>query len=282
MSEHLASSPSKNAPSRGPVIAAGIVFALVILGGIGALIYFFVIVPSQTKSNESSLPPPNNDDVLRVGDSVYLARDLDSGETQWLSMSSNILTTFVSQQSRATKIQLVANPELKSEFVPNTGSVILHQSYGLADLGDGTEEAVGKISLRIPEQDVYLHDVPGQTDSCIFTAVSSDTPSAASGFAFIALDATGAGNDYQWVSKYGNPPTNGEIQSDTTGTTYPEQGQVEQNVKFHIRPSYHLSESQSTNFCGGHPLTALTNADSTIVPGYTSSAVPTEFYFVKA
>lgn len=281
MSEHLASSPSKNVPSRGPVIAAGIVFALVILGGISALIYFFVIAPGQKKSDESS-SLPSNDNALRVGDFVYLARDLDSGETQWLSMSPNTLTTFVSQQSRATKIQLVANPELKPEFVPNTGDVILHQSCGLADLGDGTEEAVGKISLRVPEQDAYLHDVPGQTDSCIFTAASSNTPSAASGFAFIALDATGAGSDYQWVSKYGNPPTNSEIQSGTTGTTYPEQGQVEQNVKFRIRPSYHLSKSQSTNFCGGHPLTALTNADSTIVPGYTSSAIPTEFYFVKA
>ncbi len=274
--------PSAKAPASGKlaVIIVGTVLGLLVLGGIAALIYFAVVKPAGVFNS------PNSDSgILQVGDRVYMQGDLMDDASYgpvWLHLEAN-KAYFTTDMTNATVLEIVATPKLQDEYVPSTGDNVMLQSYGVKDFGNGEKiDAVGKITLRVPDTDIYMGDSLIST-SCTYSgkSQSASTIDHSVGLALIDENAENPDADYQWVATYGNPPTNSEIDAGTTGSNVPSMGFAKYGVSYKVRPSYTLTPGTSSNFCGGHPwkIKGQTDnsggkpAESSIVLGWSNDSI---------
>ena len=283
-STHTTPTTPMSTSSRTGIIVASIILGVIILGGIAAIIYFATAKPSSSSSSSSSNDGDNDnggdsdgnttqaDLTLRIGDTVYLGGELESGGIVWLHMGINVnssVTNMVTDISNATPIQLVANPELTSNYPVSEGDAIMYQSYGLNSDG----EAIPKVALKmVSGNDVYLADY-GISTFCAYRGTDQENEAKVSGFALIPPDSSN--NDYQHKSP---PSDSNSVLNDTIGSSYPEMGYVMDQDRFWTRPSYH--GTSSTNLCGGHPMMIL-DQSSNMTLGFIDGGTSTEFFFQR-
>jgi hypothetical protein len=307
--------------SKTAVIVAGSILGLLIVGGIVALVYFLTLSPTassqpsggddetedvddsqkddetqdKTDSDSDSNDGSSDDNIVRVGDTVYLRSDSTGiGLSAWVYVDGDASanTYLTADPSSATAFKLVSTPNMDAGYTVATGDKLMMQSYGLKDFGDGTIDAAGTIALQVAsDSSRYLANPIVSDVSCNYEASETGVV----GLALVATDASysSAETDYQWVDTYGTPSTSRD--AGTTGSSVPSMGFVEYGSVFQVRPSYTrgdveqtMSESTSSssdeidNICGGHQMMALRQTSGAFSLGWLNGGTPTDFYFERA
>ena len=250
---------------------------------------------SQAGEAQATTDTSSDDNIVRVGDTVYLRSDSTGiGLSAWVYVDGDASanTYLTADPSSATAFKLVSTPNMDAGYTVATGDKLMMQSYGLKDFGDGTIDAAGTIALQVAsDSSRYLANPIVSDVSCNYEASETGVV----GLALVATDASysSAETDYQWVDTYGTPSTSRD--AGTTGSSVPSMGFVEYGSVFQVRPSYTrgdveqtMSESTSSssdeidNICGGHQMMALRQTSGAFSLGWLNGGTPTDFYFERA